>query len=62
VEAHKEHHFFDITEDLAVVVVFSAEQKAPEKKLMPFNQTACFLRQQVRACQWFNQHVNYSIN
>jgi quercetin dioxygenase-like cupin family protein len=31
VEAHKEHHFFDITEDLAVVVVFSAEQKAPEK-------------------------------
>ncbi len=26
VEAYKEHKFFDITEDLAVVVVFSAEQ------------------------------------
>ncbi len=31
VEAYKEHKFYDITEDLAVVVVFSAEQKAPEK-------------------------------
>jgi mannose-6-phosphate isomerase-like protein (cupin superfamily) len=32
VEAYKEHKFFDITEDIAVLVVFSAEQPAPEKK------------------------------
>jgi quercetin dioxygenase-like cupin family protein len=31
VEAYKEHKFFDITDDLAVLVVFSAEQKAPQK-------------------------------
>lgn len=31
VEAYKEHKFYDITEDLAVVVVFSAEQPAPSK-------------------------------
>jgi mannose-6-phosphate isomerase-like protein (cupin superfamily) len=32
VEAYKEHKFYDITEDIAVLVVFSAEQPAPEKK------------------------------
>jgi mannose-6-phosphate isomerase-like protein (cupin superfamily) len=32
VEAFKEHKFFDITSDLSVVVVFSAEQQKPEKK------------------------------
>jgi mannose-6-phosphate isomerase-like protein (cupin superfamily) len=32
VEAFKEHRFFDITEDLAVVVFFSAEQGAPKTK------------------------------
>lgn len=32
VEAYKEHKFYDITEDLSVVVVFSAEQPAPQKK------------------------------
>ncbi len=31
VEAYKEHQFYDITEDLGVVVVFSAEQPAPSK-------------------------------
>ena len=31
VEAYKEHQFYDITEDLGVVVVFSAEQPAPPK-------------------------------
>jgi mannose-6-phosphate isomerase-like protein (cupin superfamily) len=31
VEAYKEHKFYDITEDLGVVVVFSAEQPAPPK-------------------------------
>jgi mannose-6-phosphate isomerase-like protein (cupin superfamily) len=32
VEAYKEHRFSDITEDLAVLVVFSAEQPDPNKK------------------------------
>jgi mannose-6-phosphate isomerase-like protein (cupin superfamily) len=32
VEAFKEHKFFDITSDLSVLVVFSAEQQKPEKK------------------------------
>lgn len=32
VEAYKEHRFFDITKDLAVLVVFSAEQPKPDKK------------------------------
>jgi mannose-6-phosphate isomerase-like protein (cupin superfamily) len=31
VEAHKDHKFFDISEDLAVVVVFSAEQPKADK-------------------------------
>jgi mannose-6-phosphate isomerase-like protein (cupin superfamily) len=31
VEAYKEHKFYDITEDLGVVVVFSAEQPASPK-------------------------------
>lgn len=31
VEAYKAHTFYDIAEDLAVVVVFSAEQPAPSK-------------------------------
>jgi mannose-6-phosphate isomerase-like protein (cupin superfamily) len=31
VEAYKEHKFYDITEDLGVVVVFSAEQPAPSR-------------------------------
>jgi mannose-6-phosphate isomerase-like protein (cupin superfamily) len=32
VEAFKDHKFFDITSDLTVLVVFSAEQQKPEKK------------------------------
>jgi mannose-6-phosphate isomerase-like protein (cupin superfamily) len=31
VEAYKEHKFFDITEDLAIVVFFSAEQGEKQK-------------------------------